>query len=227
MSESNQAQTGNPVWRFFTSTRFAALGGIIGPIIAFIGIFVSIAISGSWFNWYTNALSDLGHPSRLGGSSGIPGFNPAALLYNGSLIVTGLLTLPLTFWLIYHQRGESSILGMLAGIILFIAQLFLISVGIFHEEFGDLHGAVSVGFFVFILLAGMTYGIRLLLTPENRLFGIVAFGLPFISAIIWAVHILLPGVLPWTGVAIPEMISAIVSVGWVLPLAFRLYIESN
>ncbi|MCK4783217.1 MAG: hypothetical protein KAV87_05655, partial [Desulfobacteraceae bacterium] len=54
----------------FTSSRFAAVCGILGPLIAFTAILVAIGVSASWFSWFDNALSDLGHPFRLGGSSG-------------------------------------------------------------------------------------------------------------------------------------------------------------
>jgi len=58
--------------------KLAELCGVIGPIIALAFIAFAIAYS-PWFNWYTNALSDLG-------------VGEAALIFNLGLIVGGVLT---------------------------------------------------------------------------------------------------------------------------------------
>ena len=42
---------------------FYALFGVVGPLVAYISIGVSIVLS-PWFNWESNALSDLGHAIR-------------------------------------------------------------------------------------------------------------------------------------------------------------------
>ena len=59
----------------------------IAPIIAILAIVVAILVSPT-FNWYTNALSDLGHYTRVD-----IGPNPRlrALIFNAGLILTGLL----------------------------------------------------------------------------------------------------------------------------------------
>lgn len=220
MNNEDEPREINPVLEFLRSSRFAGLCGIIGPVIAFIGIGVAILMAISWFNWLHDALSDLGHPWMLGGSGGIPGYNPAAPFFNTSLILAGLITLVLTIWLIRYQIFESSIIGVIAAILLTTSQFFLIAIGVFHEGFGDLHFYVSVGFFVTLLLAGMIYGGRLLQESETRIFGALAFILALISAIIWVLYYTIP--LPFTGQAIPEIISAVTALIWVFPLCIRL-----
>ncbi|MFX0168741.1 MAG: DUF998 domain-containing protein [Candidatus Hodarchaeota archaeon] len=225
MQEKEEPKKVNPIREFLLSARFAGWCGIIGPLIAFISIGVAILLS-PWFNWYTNALSDLGHPWMLGGSNGVPGTNVAAPVFNGGLSLGGLITLAVTLWLIWHHYFERSILGVIASVILTIAVLFLIAIGIFHEGITGIHFAVSVGFFVSVLLAGMLYGVRLMLEPQRRLWGIIAFLLSLISASVWVIYYTIP-VLPFTGVAIPEIISAITAFIWVFPLCIRLILGKD
>lgn len=224
MTEKEEQKDLHPVLEFIISTRFAGLCGIIGPLIALIGIVAAILVS-PWFNWFTNALSDLGHPWMLGGSNGTPGLNPAAPIFNTSLSFAGLITLMMTVWLIRHQVFERSVIGIIAAILLTIAQFFLIGIGIFHEGFGYTHFVVSVGFFVTLLIAGMIYGVRLMQERHLRIIGIMAFILALVSALTWVAYYL--NVLPFTGVAIPEIISAITAIIWVYPLCILLLLQKQ
>jgi hypothetical membrane protein len=224
MAEIEEQKELHPVLEFIISSRFAGLCGILGPLIALIGIVGAIAIS-PWFNWLTNALSDLGHPTMIGGSNGVPGLNPAASIFNTSLILAGLFTIVLTLWLIRHQLFEVSVIGIIAGILLTIAQCFLIAIGVFHEGFGLTHFVVSLGFFVTLLFAGMIYGVRLMQEKHLRLIGIIAFILALVSALIWVAYYL--SLLPFTGVAIPEIISAITAIIWVYPLCIMLLMQKQ
>jgi len=221
MSRPTESKSTSSLRRLATSSRVAAIAGILGPLVAFVGIAVAILMSASWFNWVTKALSDLGHPFMLGGSHGILGLNLAAPIFNGSLIACGLITLPLAIRLIILQRELKSALGMLGGILLIIAQAFLIGIGIFNESAGDIHFLVSVGFFVNILLFGLVYGVMMMRASKTRLFGIYTFVLAFVSAAIWILYFT-PLTL-WTGPAIPETISAVATLAWVFPLCVRLY----
>jgi hypothetical membrane protein len=221
MSRAKESKTTCPMRRLIFSSRVAAIAGIVGPLVAFIGIAVAILMSASWFNWVSNALSDLGHPFMLGGSHGIPGLNPSAPIFNLSLIACGLITLPMAARLIALQRNLKSILGMLGGILLVIAEVFLIGIGVFNESTGSIHFWVSVGFFVNILLFGLVYGIMMMTAQKTRLFGMYTFILAFVSAAIWIVYFT-PFTL-WTGPAIPETASAVATLAWVFPLCVRLY----
>jgi hypothetical membrane protein len=224
VSNDEEAQKRHPVREFIFSSRFAGVCGIIGPLIAISGIALAIFVS-PWFNWFTNALSDLGHPWMLGGSNGTPGYNPAALIFNSALTLTGLVTLVLTIWLIRYEHFERSTLGLIAAVLLTVSQFFLIGIGIFHEGYGELHFIVSLGFFVHLIIAGMLFGIRLILEKETRIFGIAAFILAFISMIVWVLYYL--DLTIFTGVAIPEIVSAIAAMIWVYPLCIRIILQKN
>lgn len=224
MSKDDKPKEHNSTKKFVLSSRAVGVCGIVGPSLAFLGIAVAILMA-PWFNWIVHALSDLGHPWMLGGSDGIPGINVSAPIFNSSLIIAGFFTLVLTLWLIWYQYSERSRIGLIAAILLTIAQFFLISIGILHEGFGDIHFIVSVGFFVTLLLAGMIYGGRLMKEAHTRNYGIIAFVLAFISALIWVAYYTVP--LPFTGQAIPEIISAVTAFIWVFPLCIRLIMQKE
>jgi len=195
------------LWRWLTSPMVATLSGIVGPLTAFLGITVAVALSSSWFNWFNNALSDLG-------------VSPAALFFNGGLIACGLLTLPFALRLTIILRGNHRLIGTASGLLLVASMLFLVGVGVFTEDAGDIHKIVSVIFFVTLLLSGIAAGSTLILNPSTRLYGALAVSLSLTSTAVWAIYWLLH---PWGGVAIPEFISAITAYLWVAPLNIYLY----
>ncbi len=213
MTETEEQKNLHPVLEFIISTRFAGLCGIIGPIIGLTGILLAILYS-PWFNWFNDALSDLGHPTNL-----------AAPIFNTGLIIAGLITLGLSVWLIRHQVFEGSAIGVIGAILFTVALFFLVGIGVFHEGYGNTHFVVSVGFFVSLLTAGMIYGVRLIQEKHLRLIGIMAFILSLISALVWVVYYL--NLLPFTGVAIPEIVSVITAIIWVYPICFLLVLQKQ
>ena len=60
--------------------RKYALFGVVGPLVAYFFIVVSIGLS-PWFSWSSNALSDLGHSVD----------SDVASLYNFGLLLAGFL----------------------------------------------------------------------------------------------------------------------------------------
>jgi hypothetical membrane protein len=82
-----------------------------------------------------------------------------------------------------------------------------------------------LGFFVTLILAGIIFGIRLMLEKQTRIFGIFAFILAIISMLVWVVYYL--GFTIFTGVAIPEIISALAAIIWVIPLCIRIILQKD
>ena len=70
----------------FGFRRFSYICGFLAPIVAYVLIFAAI-MSAPWFNWFHNALSDLG--GWLGVESG------SAPIFNSGLIISGVV-LPLS-----------------------------------------------------------------------------------------------------------------------------------
>ncbi|MHA1959348.1 MAG: DUF998 domain-containing protein [Candidatus Thorarchaeota archaeon] len=182
------------------------LAGIIGPIIALVCIILAIAISPS-FTWEGNALSDLGHYTRTD-----IGPNPLvrAIIFNSGMITAGVLTLYTTISFIRELNDTITRIGMLPFV---SAALFLIGIGVFSENFGSIHFMVSVGFFLSFPWAMWIVGIGWLRYKNLRVFSLVSIILPFVSLYLW-INAYGPAAF-WSGVAIPEIVTALTAVLWV------------
>jgi hypothetical membrane protein len=183
-----------------------ALVGYIAPIIALIGIEIAILISPN-FNWVTNALSDLGHYTRTD-----IGQNPIvrAIIFNAGLIITGILLIITTLGFMKQLNDRLTRIAILPFL---IAASFLTSIGIFSENFGAIHFLVSVGFFVSFPVAMWFVGFSWL--RFHHLWWFCAFSLltPFFSIYIW--WSTFQGIMPWTGMAIPEILTALTAILWI------------
>ncbi|RLI54753.1 MAG: hypothetical protein DRP09_11995 [Candidatus Thorarchaeota archaeon] len=180
--------------------------GFLGPAIALITISLAILLSPG-FTWPGNALSDLGHYTRtdLG-----PYKLLGAIVFNGGLILTGLTMLYFVFSTMKKTTDMPTKIGLVP---IFISLLFLIGIGVFSENFGDIHFIVSVGFFLTFPFSMWIVGISWLRFPRLRLFAIISLLLPFISVQVWWMHFV--GNPYWTGAAIPEIITAMSAILWV------------
>lgn len=174
--------------------RTCALFGVVGPILAYISIGVSVALS-PWFSWYSNDLSDLGHAVK---SEVAPIFNLGLLLSGFLIIVYAVAALR------KHARYTS--------ICLVFSAFILQSIATFDEIYGFLHFAVSVLFFASIGIASVVYAV------ERRSFlAVIAFVVGLSS---WVVYRMAAyGV----GVAIPETISSLAVVSWIMYSAIGIY----
>lgn len=158
--------------------------GIVTPIIGFSMIFLAISTA-PWFNWYNNALSDLG----------VEGITAA--IFNGGLIMTAsVLAL---FSLSVYEFGKENRFGKIGFVLLLFSAVFLLGIGIYPETAGSIHMQYSVSFFVTLPLAIIVnsyYTIR----QGNKQLGILGLIAGAIAILIW--------IFPWEGVAIPETVSA-------------------
>src|SRR3990170_1527124 len=92
----------------------AGLCGIVGPIISL--SFIEIAIIYSpWFNWFKNALSDLG-------------VHEAALIFNSGLIIGGILTT--IFGIGLMQIFRKQVLGFIGSFTRGLSSISLCAIGI-------------------------------------------------------------------------------------------------
>lgn len=178
--------------------------GFFGPLIAIACIIIAIILSPG-FDWFLNALSDLGHYTRtdLGPYKLI-----GAIVFNSGLVISGLLMLYYANWFI---RRTADIVTKVGIIPLIISVLFLISIGIFSENFGELHYWVSVGFFFTFPFSMWLIGIGWLRFPSLRWFCIVSLLVPFISVFMWVDY--LNGTSIWQQ-AIPEIVTAFSAIIW-------------
>jgi hypothetical membrane protein len=111
-----------------------AAAGIAAPLLAFTCILTAIA-SYPAFSWTNNALSDLGV---------IPGIT--SLLFNFGLIVSGSFSFTFSVLGLYVFL-RASWAGKIGSAVFAAANLALMSIGIFNENFSPTHYLVSVAFF--------------------------------------------------------------------------------
>jgi hypothetical membrane protein len=183
----------------------AALIGFIAPLIALACIALAIAISPS-FDWLTNALSDLGHYTRTD-----IGPNPLlrAIIFNFGIVTTGVLIFIITSFFIRQINDWPTRIAMLPFL---FACGFLTAIGIFSENFNPIHFQVSVGFFLTFPFAMWFIGLSWLRYRQLWWFCVISLLLPFFSLYIWWGTS--NSVLPWTGMAIPEILTAVSAILW-------------
>lgn len=162
--------------------------GILGATVAYLFIAVSIAVN-PWFNFYNNALSDLGNTLKLGST---------ALVFDAGLILSGLLE---TSFAILVSRLRSSWKNLIWTVPLSVAGADLALVGFFNESWGRIHFLVSVTLFVSMIVTMLLYS-YVSWTLGTPVIGALALVFGISSAVVWFVQ------WPWKGVAIQETLSS-------------------
>jgi hypothetical membrane protein len=118
--------------------KVAVLCGL-GAVAAFLILYMIAMSLDSTYVFGKNYLSDLG-------------VSNGAWAFNAALILTGLLLTPFSVLGLGPALGDT-MWAMISKIMLVIAALFLISIGVFTEDAGDIHGVVSYGFFLTMLVS--------------------------------------------------------------------------
>ena len=164
-----------------------ALLGIIGPLLAYFFIGISIA-SAPWFRWSRNALSDLGHALRP----------ESALYYNFGLAAAGLL---IAIYAVTSLLSRARYAGLCLAASAFTLQL----VAVFDEIYGHTHLIVSEVFFILLLLSSLIYALerRSIIASCSFIVGLCAWILYWMN-------------LYSAGIAVPEIISATAAVSWMI-----------
>ncbi|MGQ9641125.1 MAG: DUF998 domain-containing protein [Candidatus Bathycorpusculaceae bacterium] len=188
--------------------KIAAVSGILTPIVAFSCIALAIVYYPP-FSWTDNALSDLGIVEGV-----------TSLLFNGGLIVSGILALIFSTG-VYIYMGENT-LGKVGALLFALDTVALTLIGVFPENIKPTHYIVSVVFFMlfpiamFILTAAFMLGARVKI-------GLFTFSVAAFAAVVWVIQ--------WTvgfgsNVAIPEMLSALAAAAWAIVLGTKMLKES-
>lgn len=177
----------------WTVRRLAALAGPVGVLVSVLGIFGSVALAswvvGGWFTWTGNALSHLGASDRV-----------VAPLFNYSLVASGVLGVAFAgrVWIAgtntWHRLGAG-----LLGLGLANAAL----VGVFPVPH-DLHGPVSVAFFVLLTLGLFAHGSGDAIADRARR-SVLTTWLAVAHVSGWV----LLGFAPFDGIALPELVGVL------------------
>ena len=178
----------------------------VGPFVALICIQIAIMLAPA-FVWTDHALSDLGHYTRTD-----IGINPLprAIVFNAGLIVTSLLMLYYSISCLMKIDDLPTKIGMIPFA---LACIFLLAIGVFSENFNPTHFMVSVGFFFTFPWAMWLTGFSWMRFKKLRWFAVISILLPIASIILWGGFF--GATMPWTGVAIPEIITAMTAIGWI------------
>ena len=178
--------------------RIAGLCGVVGPIISL--SFIALAVNYSpWFNWFNNALSDLG-------------VNEAALIFNSGLIIGGILTTIFAIGLMQIFRKQ--VLGFIGAFTLVLSSISLCAIGIFPESAGRIHFYVSVAFFALLVISLFFIGVALVRKSSQRYFGFFSILAGLVAVAAWAI--------PYEGVAIPEITASVAGSVWAIVLSIKI-----
>ena len=182
--------------------QFTVLG-LAAAVAAYPFILISITLS-PWFGVYDNALSDLGN-TVTNGSVGY--------IFNLGLITAGGLMLVFSVLLLRDAANRKLPGVWVASLMLTSSDLIL--VGIFPENAGSIHGTVSLVFFIMSILTILAYSIVSWLSKSAKI-GAIALTFVILSSLVWLVE------WPWTGVAIQEISTAVMSSTWLVLTVSRL-----
>ena len=174
------------------------------PAISLVAILLA-TLGSPTFSWTDSALSDLGAPGE-----------PTALVFNGGLVLTGLLALPFVAWL--YRRGRNRI-ERVGALVLGLSAVLSSLVGVF--PIGTplrLHFLVAVGFFVSVSVALWIHAAGAYRDGRTR-DAVVAFACGSIDPLGWLVWGLVGrDVAP--GLALPELVAVLGLHAWVLYVVF-------
>ena len=178
--------------------KSCAIFGLIAPLIGFISVGISIAIS-PWFNWKQNALSDLGHSIRSG----------AAPVFNFGLLLTGILLIIYVVIVLkdYLKWTSHSLL---------LSAFILQTVAMFNETYGVLHFVVSILFFISLGISSFFYALE-----KKSYLAIASLIIGVFSWIFYLIKIF------DIGIAVPEIISSFAVASWIMTSAFQIYNKMN
>lgn len=178
--------------------------GVLTPIIVLTLILLAIYFS-PWFSWTENALSDLGVQGT------------AAILFNSSLVVGGVLTIIFAIGL--REILLNRTLGRIGTLIFILDGAMLCAIGIFPETAGDIHFYVSVAFFVLLPVSLFLNGVAMMQESSERKTGLFTITAGIVAATVW--------MLQWSAVAIPEIIAALAAFVWSIVLGIRMFMQAS
>jgi hypothetical membrane protein len=175
--------------------------GIAAGIVPWLFILASMLLS-PWFNIFDNALSDLGNTSLN---------SPVAYIFDVGLVLSGLLAAGFGLALSARRRTWKFVAW---SIPLTLASVDLSLIGALNESIGSIHGAVSVVFFLMIIVTTLVFSYVSWPLSAPDLGGLaLIFGIS--SALIWFIP------WPWKGVAIQESATSAVMAIMLILLARR------
>jgi hypothetical membrane protein len=191
-------------------SRLGGASGIVAPLLAFTCILIAVA-SYPKFSWTDNALSDLGVVSGITG-----------LLFNFGLLGAGILAFYFAVFGLFTYVGKRWV-GKIGCTVFVAASVALIAIGVFNENFSEIHVVVSVAFFVFMPISLLILTCALWVERQLKM-------------VIFSLAVAIAAALPWfllfalnyvSGVAIPEFISGLAVSAWAIVVGKKMLTPST
>lgn len=200
--------------------RFGNPAVVVGIGVVFLATVVDPA-----FSWETRSLSSVGEANgldlfALGSADQI-----AFLLFNGGLLVGGLLGLPFVLGLGSVVDGPAARVGTAVGV---LTLLGMAGVGIAYLDgpFGGLHFPLAATLFFGLTFTMWTFGTAFVRTGDVS-FGVASIWSSNAQVVVWIRWILLEAMAftddgdTWTYFAVPEFVAALTFGVWVVATARR------
>jgi hypothetical membrane protein len=169
--------------------------GFLSPV-SFLVLYCIAMLNDPGYTFFENYLSDLG-------------VGPAAWAFNSAVILAGVLAMPFATTAFVPTFGRRR-LSLAGSATLLVACAFLILVGVFTEDYGDLHLVVSIGFFLTLLMA---FGLIAEAAYRTR-----ALGWPgkwfSVGVFVVGTILLVNGTDPWV-----ETVAVLAAVVWLLVMS--------
>lgn len=183
--------------------------GILATIVPFTCILLAI-FSYHAFSWTENALSDLGVISGV-----------TSVLFNSGLIAGGLLAFAFAAGLYITLKRK--VVGRAGASVFAVATLAMIAIGVFPENLKPMHYYASVTFFALFPLSMLVISVAFAAIGKLKI-GLFTFLMAIFAAIVWAAQFSLR---PFSGVAIPETLSALSVSAWSIVLSFTMLKDAS
>jgi hypothetical membrane protein len=177
--------------------RLGALFGVLGPLMVYLSIAMSLIIS-PWFNWQTNALSDLGHPVN----------SPAAPIFNGGLFLAG-------FFLLLYSLTAFKKHANYSSTCLLISSFFVQMLAVINESYGALHYVAAVPHFLTLSLTSIVYGYE-----KKANFAIATFLVVMFTWLLYSLNVFN------MGIAVPETMSKLVLL-WIMWSGIQIFLNKE
>ena len=183
--------------------HIAGISGLISSTFPLIMIIISTIIESS-FSWNRNALSDIG-------------VSQTGWLFNNALIVGGVLNFLFAIGLLtYFEKTKTFTIGVS---LIIISSVSLALVGVFTENFGNIHVLVALGYLLLAPLGLICIGVG----KKRDQTGIVSLVLGIIALlIIFGLSVIAFFANLQIGFAVPELAESLVLSIWIFWLSLKL-----
>ncbi len=185
------------------AVTFWRLCGLLGAVV-FLALYLVAITLDSRYTFGKNYLSDLG-------------VGEGANEFNAALMISGV------FYILFSLFGFGPVLGnntegRIATGMMVLSALLLVTIGIFTENSGDIHGILSHSFFLETLVTLAVVDFVLIRTKALGWFGVIVS----LACLVIGV-----GLLPFGGTPLVETIAVLVIIAWGMLISVRLSMKSS